>query len=219
MKNITRKEAIKTLSFGALSTSWILSACQREQPAGQSAAAGKAGEQAPTVGEEHFFTDHELKTVTQLANIIIPADDRSGNAEAAGVPGYIDYMMTVQKDRQTSMRGGLNWLDAQCQKRFGKLFVNCTDKQKMSIIDEIAYPAQAGVEMQQGAAFFNEFRALTAAGFWSSEIGIKDLQYKGNQFVAHWDGCPDKACNDLGVNYNNFNTKEDAKWLRSVNRG
>lgn len=217
MKNITRKEAIKTITIGSFTTSWLLAACKRGPSAGSAAATAKAGESAAATAEKHFFTNHEMETVTQLANLIIPADKRSGNAESAGVPAYIDYMMTAQPEKQTQMRGGLNWLDAQCQKLYGNAFVKCTGEQQKSLLDQIAYPSQVKPEVEQGAAFFNEFRAMTAAGFWSSKIGIEDLQYKGNQFVAHWDGCPDKACNDLGVNYGEFNTKKDAEWLRAVN--
>lgn len=217
MKKITRREAIKTLTVASFSTSWLLAACQREKPAKQASTAGSTGETVAKAADQHFFDKHEMATVTELANIIIPADSRSGNAKSAGVPGYIDYTVATQPDIQTQMRGGINWLDAQCQKRHGKNFVDCSSGQKNALIDEIAFPNQVKPEMEQGAAFFSRMRTLTAAGFWTSEIGIKDLKYKGNQFVAHWDGCPEKACQDLDVTYANFNTKDDAKWLRSVN--
>lgn len=221
MKNITRKEAIKTLTVAGFSTSWLLAACQRKQPGNQKTATTGTSVEPPTMKEadKHFFNKHEMETVTQLSNIIIPADSRSGNAQKAGVPDYIDYTVATQPDKQTQMRGGINWLDAQCQKRYGHDFVNCSESQKTAIIDEIAFPDHVKPEMKQGAAFFNEMRIMTAAGFWTSEMGIKDLQYKGNQFVAHWDGCPDQACHDLGVSYSRFNMKQDGEWLRSVNKG
>ncbi len=50
-------------------------------------------------------------------------------------------------------------------------------------------------------AFFNSFRDLTASGFWSSEMGVKDLQYRGNAFVPEWTGCPDAALRKIGVRY------------------
>jgi hypothetical protein len=50
-------------------------------------------------------------------------------------------------------------------------------------------------------AFFNSFRDLTAAGFWTSRVGIADLQYLGNRSVAQWRGCPDEALRKLGVSY------------------
>jgi gluconate 2-dehydrogenase gamma chain len=34
--------------------------------------------------------------------------------------------------------------------------------------------------MRPGVAFFNTFRDLTAGGFWTSEMGINDIQFMGN---------------------------------------
>jgi len=151
--------------------------------------------------EQKFFTDHEFKTVKQLSNMVIPSDKRSGNAVDAGVPEFIDLMMRKQPSYQTEMRGGLKWLDAQCLSKFDKAFIDCNIDEKKTILDEIAYPENAKPEMEQGVHFFNVFRNFTASGFWTSKMGIKDLQYMGNKVVPGWDGCPDAACRQLGVTY------------------
>ena len=44
------------------------------------------------------------------------------------------------------------------------------------------------VHIHHGPSFFNSFRDLTASGFWSSKMGIDDLGYNGNTFVAEWTG-------------------------------
>jgi hypothetical protein len=49
--------------------------------------------------------------------------------------------------------------------------------------------------------FFNSFRDLTASGFWTTKMGIEDLQYQGNVFLDDWNGCPDAALKKLGVKY------------------
>ena len=72
-----------------------------------------------------FFTPHEWQTVRVLVDLIIPKDERSGSATEAGVPEFMDFMMLDQPTRQVGMRGGLAWLDVECQKRFDKLFVDC----------------------------------------------------------------------------------------------
>jgi hypothetical protein len=48
-------------------------------------------------------------------------------------------------------------------------------------------------------AFFNRFRDLVAGGFYTSKIGIADLQFKGNVAVDHWDGCPPEVLAKLGL--------------------
>jgi hypothetical protein len=53
--------------------------------------------------------------------------------------------------------------------------------------------------MSHGVAFFNRFRDLTAAGFWTSKMGIDDLGYMGNVSVPSWNGCPDDVLRRLGL--------------------
>ena len=148
-----------------------------------------------------FFTDHEYETVRILVDLIIPADDRSGSATDAGVPEFMDFMMTDRPDLQRPMRGGLAWLDHHCRKRFENIFKDCDDTQRRAVLDEIAWPEAAASEVSQGVAFFNSFRDLTASGFWSSKMGVDDLQYTGNTFVPAWTGCPAEVLDRLGVSY------------------
>jgi Gluconate 2-dehydrogenase subunit 3 len=153
-----------------------------------------------------FFTAHEYETVRTLADTVIPRDERSGSATDAGVPEFMDFMMRDPLEaaqelerRQIQMRGGLAWLDHQCADRFGKTFVTCSGAERSAVLDDIAWPEKAKPEMKQGAAFFSSFRDLTASGFWSSRIGIDDLQYQGNTFVAEWKGCPPEVLAKLGL--------------------
>ena len=146
-----------------------------------------------------FFTPHEYSTVRMLAELVIPRDGRSGGALDAGVPEFMDFIMTENSGMQTPMRGGLAWLDIESRDRFGAEFVEIQDVQRRAILDDIAWPRKAKPEHSQGVAFFNRFRDLTASGFFSSEIGVKDLQYRGNEFVMEWTGCPPEALKKLGV--------------------
>jgi len=145
-----------------------------------------------------FFTAHEWATVTMLADIIIPKDEKSGSASDAGVPEFIDFTMTDQPDMQTPMRGGLRWLDTTCRKRFSKEFIDLAAADRTAILDEIAYPKKATPEMSQGAAFFTSVRNLVATGFYTSKMGIADLGYMGNVPTV-WNGCPDECLNHLGL--------------------
>ena len=99
------------------------------------------------------------------------------------------------------IRGGLAWLDAEARGRFGKPFVEAAEGERAAILDDIAWPARARPEMSQGVAFFNRFRDLTSSGFWSTRIGVDDLQYMGNRGLVRWDGCPPDALAKLGVSY------------------
>jgi hypothetical protein len=163
--------------------------------------AAKAVAAAPQPFQTQFFTPHEFQTVRVLADLIIPRDERSGSATDAGVPEFMDFTMNDRPDAQVEMRGGLAWLDAESRERFGKAFVDAADAERTALLDDIAWPKKAKPEYSQGVAFFNFFRDLTASGFYSSKIGIADLDYRGNTFVREWTGCPPAALEKLGVRY------------------
>jgi gluconate 2-dehydrogenase gamma chain len=151
-----------------------------------------------------FFTAAEYRTVAILANMIIPRDERSGSATDAGVPEFMDFTMVDRPNSQQWMRDGLTWIDAQAKSRFGKSFADASQSEREAILNDIAWPAKAPAAMADGVAFFNRFRDLTSTGFWTSEIGVKDLKYMGNVFNPNWDGCPPAALQKLGVNYSKF---------------
>ncbi len=154
---------------------------------------------AGTAFQPEFFDAHEYDTVRLLVDLIIPADDRSGSATDAGVPEFMDFMMIDRPGMQEWMRGGLGWLDIESQRRFDRTFLDAAEGQRTEILDAIAWPEQAADEMSHGVAFFNRFRDLTASGFWSTEMGINDLQYQGNAVVPEWTGCPEDALRHVGI--------------------
>jgi hypothetical protein len=195
---MNRRDALKILlAAPAASLSWT------DAEAAQAAASAQAARAATTAKPfvPKFFTATEFKLVRTLADIIIPKDERSGSASDAGVPEFMDFMMIDQPTRQVAMRGGLAWLDVECQQRFDKIFLNCTEAERTAVLDDIAWPSKAKPEFAHGVAFFNNFRDLTATGFWTTRMGIDDLQFMGNRSVARWNGCPPEALKKLGVSY------------------
>ena len=146
-----------------------------------------------------FFTAREYAAVRVLVDLIIPKDDRSGSASDAGVPEFMDFMMGDDRARQTPMRGGLAWIDRECEDRFDQRFLECSPAERTAVLDDIAWPGKARPELVHGVAFFNSFRDLTAAGFFSSKMGVEDLRYTGNVMVPEWKGCPDEAHRKLGL--------------------
>ncbi len=166
--------------------------------------ASKAAKGTPLAPK--FFTPHEWATVRALSDAVIPADDRSGSATDALVPEFIDFILDdpqaevrERESLQVRVRGGLAWLERECRARFGKAFVDCAAGERTGVLDDIAWPEKARPEMTQGAAFFTLFRDLVASGFWSSRMGVEDLRYTGNTFVAEWKGCPPEVLGKIGL--------------------
>lgn len=148
------------------------------------------------------YSAHEWALVTLLVDYVIPKDAKSGSATDAGVPEFMDTMLSLEPNMAPANRGGLAWLDHQCHQRFDqKDFVDCTDAQRRQLLDDIAFPrqAQGKPELAAGVAWFNSFRDFTATGFFTSEIGVEDVGYMGNTAVMEWTGCPDVAYTRLGV--------------------
>ena len=152
-----------------------------------------------------FFTPAEWRTVSVLVDMIIPRDAKSGSATDAKVPEYMDFVLTdpemnLSQGNRTAVRDGLAWFDAESKKRFdGRAFAEVTEAERKQILDDVAWPARARPEMQQGVTFFSRFRDMTASGFFSSQIGWGDVGYIGNVAVQEWRGCPEPALRRLGV--------------------
>jgi hypothetical protein len=206
---MNRRDSIKALGLTALSTTVLIEACKQpetntEVAAAQKETAKEAGreqwemERDKKLNSETFFTKHEMATITVLADIIIPKDDVSGSASDAKVPEFIEFIVKDIPEHKTPMRGGLKWLDIYCFNKFQKSFVEASEKEQISIVDEIAYPKKARPEMQAGVTFFNRMRDLTASGFYTTEIGVKDIGYVGNT-PNQWAGVPDDVLKQYGM--------------------
>lgn len=168
-------------------------------PVASTSVEGATLQETETDTETTFFNEHEIATITVLADMIIPADDRSGSASEAGVVEFIDFNVGDQEELQVPIRGGLAWLDAYCRKQHGTPFVEADREQREQILDVIAWPSKAAPELSAGVAFFNRFRDLVASGFWSSRMGVDDLQYSGNVYVQEWTGCPQEVLERLDI--------------------
>jgi hypothetical protein len=202
-RDLTRREAVQLLAALPFATVLTLSAAEQARIRTFVDAAMEAG---PAFAPK-FFNAAEFRTVRILADMTIPRDSRSGSASDAGVPEFMDFIMIDMPWNQNWMRSGLAWLDGQAQSRFSKSFADATKSEREKILDDIAWPARASQSLNEGVAFFNRFRDLTATGFWSSRIGVRDLQYVGNKFVPVWNGCPPAALRKLGVSYAKFDPK------------
>ena len=216
-----RRKSIKTLVIGGISISAIAEACKSHDNspmvpvekdkdvilAGLNRMKEELENEKILNAEPPFFTPEEMTTITILGDIIIPRDAVSGSASDARVPEFIGFIVKDMPEHQTPMRGGLRWLDMQCLKRYEKAFKDCDQKQQMEMVDEIAWPKKAKPEMRQGVAFFNLMRNLTATGFYTSEMGVKDVGYIGN-VPNQWNGVPDDVLKQYKLAYTEKELKE-----------
>ena len=190
--SVSRRDILRTLAVGAVGGSVLQvipakAAEYAHQTVHNEKAASPAGKYAPK-----FFPSHQYETLTTLCDTIIPKDDKSGGAVEAGAPEFIDLLTSENEDYQLSLGGGLMWLDGFCSDRYSNVFLDCTPPQRKEVLDLIAFRKNAiqDLALSQGVAFFAFLRKLTCDGFYTSKIGIADLQYIGNTALREFPGCP-----------------------------
>jgi hypothetical protein len=208
-----RRKSLKLIVTGAIATPIAIAGCKTDDKKIVDAKAtdpvfnldrnpDEVKYEKSILAQDKFFTAHEMATITILADIIIPKDAISGSASDAKVPDFIEFIVKDMPAHQIPMKGGLRWLDMQCLKRYEKEFKDCTSQQQIELVDLIAYPEKAKKtkELTQGVAFFSLMRNLTATGFYTSEIGVKDIGYAGNK-VNQWNGVPDDVLKQYNLAY------------------
>jgi hypothetical protein len=217
-----RRKSLKALALGTLGGVAILDGCKpgdaKKEATNKSVADGFTLDRQPEeleryekVVSETFFTEPEMAVITILADIIIPKDEVSGSASEAKVPEFIEFIVKDMPEHQTPMRGGLRWLEIYTFKKFNKSFKDCSPEQRISIVDEIAYPKKAKKEVAQGVAFFNKMRDLTVTGFYTTQMGGEDLGYVGNR-PNQWNGVPDDVLKQYNIAYTEKENKECVKY-------
>lgn len=212
-----RRKSIKALLISTASAAVLMESCNTKDKQPAAAEDAKKLDEDDRMVEERavnkklhedkFFTPSEITAITMLADIIIPKDEVSGSASDAKVADFVEFIVKDMPEHQIPMRGGLRWLELQSLNRFEKSFAAITDQQRLQIIDEIAYPEKAKATMKQGVAFFNLMRDLTLTGFYTSEIGVKDIGYEGNK-PNRWNGVPSDVLKQYNMAYTEKELKE-----------
>ena len=189
---ISRRDILKTLALSAVGGSvlQIIPARAAEyahQAVKKAKAAAPSGKYTPK-----YFTPHQYETLTSLCETIIPKDEKSGGAIEAGGPEFIDLLTSENEKYQLRLGGGLYWLDGFCTDRYDRAYLDCAPDQRKSVLDLIAFRknAKADPTLSQGVVFFAFVRNLTCDAFYTSKIGIADLQYIGNTALPEFPGCP-----------------------------
>ena len=157
---------------------------------------------APVVPWEMVLTDEEMRLVADLADVIIPADERSPAASAVGVPDYVNEFVSApdHTDALTTLRGGLAWLNRTARERFDAAdFPALTTAQKHEICDQVRFEPDAPPDLKPQARFFDQFRDMVSTGFWTTEEGMRDLGYLGNIPLPSFDGPPPEVLEQLGL--------------------
>ena len=156
---------------------------------------------------QKFFSNNELITFDRLCNLIIPPNE-FGSIRDAEVVQLIEFMAKDIPSYKEPLKNGLIWIDEESSKRFDKLFTEIDETSQKNILDEIAYydPNKSINDYPEPVQWFNLVRNLTMTGYFTSEVGIKELGYKGNTPNV-WDGIPQDILDQYGLSY-------DEDWIK-----
>jgi hypothetical protein len=191
-QSVTRRDILRSLVVGTVAGSvlQLIPAQAAEYAHGLielEKAASPSGSYVPK-----YFSSHQYETLKVLCDIILPKDEHSGGAVEGGASEFIDLLTSENEEYQTRLGGGLVWLDSHCADLFDKTFLQATQEQRTQVLDQIAYRKNGlqDASLTQGIAFFSFLRKLTFDAFFTSKIGIDDLQYIGNTSSREFPGCP-----------------------------
>lgn len=136
-----------------------------------------------------FFTAAEYPVVAKLTELIIPSDETPG-AREAGVCEFVDFMTAHDAGLQPKMRAGLAWLDGRSQRQHARAFLRLTEPEQVGLLEPLAYAARHGKGDEAGQEFFQRLRDLTAMGFYSSEIGYREIGNPALRYYSESPACP-----------------------------
>ena len=158
----------------------------------------------PYVPFDKVLTKEELKTITVLADIILPKDDLGPAASEVGVPDFINEWVSAPYDKHRddceAVRGGIGWLNTESFRRAGKRFDELKHEQQIGIVDDICDSAKAKIEHKIGATFFKKFRSLSLSGYYTHSATWKQLGYVGNVTIGgSYPGVPKEIIEKLGL--------------------
>jgi len=176
MSDISRRDVLRRLALALTAAGTLdrVSAQEVHQMAARSAAAG------PTGYSPLAFTDPEFRTLERLTDLIIPVEDGNPGALAAGCAAWIDMISSENDELKEIYKSGFAWVDSAMKKRGATDFVSATPSEQTALLDLIAYRRNETPELAPGIEFFSWVRRMTVDAFYTSEIGIKDIDYRGN---------------------------------------
>lgn len=182
MSDITRRDALRRLAL-VLTAGGLVDrvAAQEVHQITSLAQAASGGTYTPK-----GLTPHEYRTLERLTDLIIPVENGAPGAVAAGAAAWIDMLTSVNDQLKTTYGSGIAWLDGAMKTRGAETFLAASPADQTALLDLIAYRRNASPELDPGIQFFTWVRRMTVDAFYTSEIGIRDIDYRGNTALVSY---------------------------------
>ena len=182
MSDITRRDVLRRLGLTLMATGVLdRVSAQEVHHLALTAQASNGGSYSPKA-----LTEHEYQTLVRLTDFIIPVENGKPGAVAAGAAAWIDMLASENAQLKSIYTKGLAWVDDAIKKRGAKDFLSAATDQQTALLDLIAYRRNQSPELDPGIQFFTMARRMTVDAFYTSEIGIADIDYRGNRPQASY---------------------------------
>jgi gluconate 2-dehydrogenase gamma chain len=181
MSDISRRDVLRRLALVLTSTGALDRVSAQEVHHLAAQLSPGAGAYTP-----RSFTERQFRTLERLTDLIIPVEKGAPGALAAGAAAWIDTISSENDQLKTTYRTGFAWLDTTMASRGAADFVSATPAQQTALLDLIAYRRNQTPELAPGIEFFGWVRRMTVDAFYTSEIGLKDIDYRGNAPMASY---------------------------------
>jgi hypothetical protein len=179
MSDVSRRDALRRFGLALMATGLIDRASASEVHA-----LAREIQQGSPAFAPRAFDAAEFRTLERLTDLIIPVENGRPGALASGAAPWIDLMASENDRLKKIYKDGFAWLDGAMAKRGATNFVSATPEQQDALLDVIAFRRNETPELAPGIAFFAWVRRMTVDAFYTSEIGIKDIDYRGNAPAA-----------------------------------
>jgi gluconate 2-dehydrogenase subunit 3-like protein len=176
MSEITRRDVLRRLGATLMATGVLDRVSAQEVHHLATAQSSSTGTYTPKA-----LSDHEYKTLVRLTDLIIPVENGKPGAVAAGAAAWIDMLASENAQLKEIYSNGIAWIDAEMKRRQAPELVSATAEQQIALLDIIAYRRNSSPELDPGIQFFAWARRMTVDAFYTSEIGIADIDYRGNR--------------------------------------
>ncbi len=207
MDRVPRRELLKQIALSITALGAGSMTLDAGQMVHQAAAQAKS---ATGVYQPKLFRDHEYQTVARFAELIVPADEVSGSAVDAGAPEFIDLLCSQNPKLADIFTGGLAWVDAHVRAAHQTTFLDAGEAQQIALLESFVsassetserrsiqyeqtpllefrgYGVYSGTDLGPGVYFFDWIRKMSVDAFYTSPIGVKDLDYRGNRATSSY---------------------------------
>jgi hypothetical protein len=181
MSDITRRDLLRRLGATLMATGVLDRVSAQEIHHLAMAQSGSSGTYTPKA-----LSDHEYTTLVRLTDLIVPVENGKPGAVAAGAAAWIDMLASENTQLKEIYTKGLAWIDAEMKRRDGADFATAATEQQTALLDVIAYRRNSTPQLDPGIEFFTWVRRMTVDAFYTSEIGIADIDYRGNRPQASY---------------------------------